>query len=169
MPASGRRGRCASRSLMTRIARDPEPARGAAADPGTLRALEFDAIAVSLAELTAFGPSRELAEATEPVADGTHVALLQDQTAEAVRLLEDQAQASIGGARDVRGAIGRARRGGRLTALELLDVAETARAADLFAARLVSWKGSHLAELRDELDPAPVLRERIERSVDDAG
>ncbi len=65
-PANGRRGRCASRSLMTRTAPDAEPAAGAAADPGTLRALEFGAIVGMLAELTAFGPSRELAEATLP-------------------------------------------------------------------------------------------------------
>ena len=154
---------------MTRTAPDAEPAAGAAADPGTLRALEFGAIVGMLAELTAFGPSRELAEATLPMADAVHVALLQDQTDEAVRLLDDQAQASIGGARDVRAPIGRARRGGRLTALELLDVAETARAADLFGARLAGWKAPHLAELRDELDPAPALRERIERSVDESG
>ena len=154
---------------MTRTAPDAEPAAGAAADPATLRALEFGAIVGMLGELTAFGPSRELAEATLPMADATHVALLQDQTDEAVRLLDDQAQASIGGARDVRAPIGRALRGGRLTALELLDVAETARAADLFGARLTGWKAPMLAELRDELDPAPALRERIERSVDDSG
>ncbi|HEX6474975.1 MAG TPA: endonuclease MutS2, partial [Candidatus Limnocylindria bacterium] len=154
---------------MTRTAPEAEPAPGAAADPGTLRALEFDAIVAALAELTAFGPSHELAEATLPVADATHVSLLQDQTAEAVRLLDDQAQASIGGARDVRGPVGRARRGGRLTAPELLDVAESARAADLFGSRLAGWKEPHLAELREELDPAPALRERIERSVDESG
>ena len=56
-----------------------------------------------------------------------------------------------------------------MTALELLDVAETARAADLFAARLAGWKAPHLVERRDDLDPAPALRERIERSVDDSG
>ncbi len=122
-----------------------------------------------LSELTAFGPSRELAAAIQPMADARHVSLLQDQTDEAVRLLDDQAQASIGGARDVRAPIGRARRGGRLTAMELLDVAETARAAELFGARLAGWKAPHLAELRDELDPAPALRERIERSVDESG
>ena len=154
---------------MTRTAPDAEPAAGAAADPATLRALEFGAIVGMLGELTAFGPSRELAEATLPMADATHVALLQDQTDEAVRLLDDQAQASIGGARDVRAPIGRALRGGRLTALELLDVAETARAADLFGARLAGWKAPMLAELRNDLDPAPALRERIERSVDDSG
>ncbi|HEY8177658.1 MAG TPA: endonuclease MutS2 [Candidatus Limnocylindria bacterium] len=154
---------------MTRTAPDAEPAAGEAADPGTLRALEFNAIVGMLSELTAFGPSRELAEAARPMADAIHVSLLQDQTDEAVQLLNDQAQASIGGARDVAGPIGRARRGGRLTAPELLDVAETARAAGQFAERLAGWTGPHLAELREELDPAPALRERIERSVDESG
>ena len=151
--ANGRHGRCASRSRMTRTAPDAELAAGAAADQATLRALEFGAIVGMLAELTAFGPSRELAEATQPVADATHVALLQDQTDEAVRLLDDQAQTTIGGARDVRAPVGRAAPWRRLTALELLDVAETARAADLFATRLAGWKAPHLAELRERAGP----------------
>jgi DNA mismatch repair protein MutS2 len=148
---------------------EAEPGPGEAADEGSLRALELAAIVGQLAALTAFPPSRELAETTRPVADAVHVGLLQDQTDEAARLLDEQAQATIGGARDIRQAIERARRGGRLTAQELLDVAETCRATALFAARLGEWRGKHLAELRDELEPAPVLRERIERSVDEAG
>ncbi|HEX6129033.1 MAG TPA: endonuclease MutS2 [Candidatus Limnocylindria bacterium] len=148
---------------------DVQPAPGVAADAGTLRALELAAVVEQLAALTAFPPSRELAEATLPSSDAVVVAALQDQTDEASRLLDDQAQASIGGARDVRAALGRAKRGGRLTATDLLDVAETCRATGLFAARLAGWKGRHLAELRDELDDAPQLRERIERSVDESG
>jgi DNA mismatch repair protein MutS2 len=146
-----------------------EPAPGAAADPATLRALEFDAIVERLAALTSFTPSRELAEASLPVADATHVGLLQDQTDEAARLLREQAQASIGGARDIRGAVERAARGGRLTAQELLDVGETLRATERFAARLKAWREPHLAEVRDVLDPAPDLAERLARSLDDAG
>jgi len=145
------------------------PAPGVAADAGTLRALEFAAVVEQLAALTAFAPSREAAQATLPSADPVVVGLWQDQTDEAARLLDEQAQASIGGARDVRGAIGRALRGGRLSAADLLDIAETCRATGLFAARLASWRGRHLAELRDELDDAPQLRERIERSVDESG
>jgi DNA mismatch repair protein MutS2 len=158
---------------MTRTAPVPdtelEPAPGSAADAGTLRALEFGAVVGQLAELTAFGPSRELAMATVPVADARHVGLLQDQTGEASQLLREQAQSSIGGARDIRDALGRASRGGRLTALELLDVAETARAAGLFGERLGGWSGRQLSDVRGELDPAEELRARIERSVDDAG
>src|SRR6266567_4728043 len=154
---------------MTPTAPAPEPPPGSAADEGTLRALEFGSVVALLAELTAFAPSQELAEASEPAADETHVGLLQDQTDEAARLLIEQAQATIGGARDVRLPLDRARRGGQLTPQELLDIAETLRATGLFASRLAGWRGRHLAELRADLEDAPALREQIERSVDEAG
>ena len=156
---------------MTPMSRDADdgPHDGEAADAGTLRALEFAAVVEQLAALTAFPPSRELAETTRPAADPVVVVQLQDQTDEAARLLDDQAQASIGGARDMRAAVGRAQRGGRLAATDLLDVAETLRATGLFAARLAGWRGRHLGEVRDQLDDAPPLRERIERSVDESG
>jgi DNA mismatch repair protein MutS2 len=154
---------------MTPIDRDADPEAGAAADAGTLRALEFAAIVEQLAGLTAFAPSRELAEATLPLADAKHVGLLHDQTDEATRLLAEQSQATIGGARDVRGPLARARRGGRLTPAELLDIAETLRATSTFSARLTEWRGTHLAAVREELDDAPQLRARIERTVDEAG
>ena len=160
-----RTSRAADQLLTAADAPDP----GVAADAGSLRALEFGAVVGMLAARTAFTPSRELAEATLPVADARHIALLQEQTDEAVRLLDEQAQASIGGARDVRGPIERARRGGRLSAQELLELAETLHATTLFAARLATWRGRHLGVLRDLLDDAPALRERIERSIGDAG
>jgi DNA mismatch repair protein MutS2 len=146
-----------------------EPAPGAAADPATLRALEFAAIVDQLAALTSFAPSRELAEGTVPVADEKHAGLLQDQTDEAARLLREQAQASIGGARDIRGAVQRAARGGRLTPHELLDVGETLRATERFAARLRAWREPHLAEVHAALDWAPDLAARLARSLDDGG
>src|SRR5687768_15766026 len=119
-PARGRPDRSGSGSAMTRTSPVAEPAAGSAADADTLRALEFGAIVDQLAGNASFEPSRELALATDPVADDTHVSLLQDQTDEADRLLTDQAQASIGGARDIRAALERAARGGRLTPAELL-------------------------------------------------
>ncbi len=154
---------------MTRTAPDPEPPVGVAADSGTLRALEFATVVDQLTALAAFTPSRELAAASLPMADPVLVAILQDQTDEATRLLDEQAQAGIGGARDVRQVLERASRGGRLTPADLLDLAETLRATGLFAARLSGWKGSHLAGVRAELDDAPPLRQRIERSIDEAG
>jgi DNA mismatch repair protein MutS2 len=140
-----------------------------AADDGTLRALEFGTVVEQLAGLTAFEPARELAIASVPSPDTVLVRLMQDETDEAGRLLEDQAQASIGGARDTRAALDRAARGGRLTPAELLEVAATLDATARFAGRLKDWDGPHLARLRDELDAAPEIAERIERSVDEAG
>ena len=134
---------------MTPTDRDAEPATGVAADASTLRALEFGAIVEQLAALTAFAPSRELAEASAPLVDGVHLGLLHDQTDEAARLLLEQSQATIGGVRDVRQPLERARRGGRLAPAGLLEIAETLRATTGFAARLTEWRGTHLASVRD--------------------
>jgi DNA mismatch repair protein MutS2 len=153
---------------MTPTSPAADPA-GVAADGGTLRALEFAAIVEQLAALTSFAPSRELAEQALPMADPVHVGLLQDQTDEADRLLSEQAQASIGGARDIRAALERAGRGGRLTPAELLEIAETLIATERFAARLGAWRGQHLSDVREELDAAPELAQRIGRSVDESG
>ena len=146
---------------MTPTSRAAEATGGAAADDGTLRALEFDAIVERLAALTAFEPSRELAVALRPVADAVHAGLLQDQTTEASRLLADQAQASIGGARDIRPALERAARGGRLAPAELLDIAASLEATQRFADRLKTWRDPHLAAVREDLDPAPALAAQI--------
>ena len=154
---------------MTRTAPAPDRVAGAAADDGTLRALELPAIVEQLAAATAFEPSRELALASVPMADAAHVALLHDQTDEADRLLAEQAQASIGGARDVRAALERATRGGRLTSEELLDIGETLIATERFAARLKSWTGPQLGGVREALDPAPELARQIGRSIGESG
>ena len=153
---------------MTRTSPVADPASGAA-DDGTLRALEFGAIVEQLATHTGFEPARELALALRPMAHPSHVTLLQDQTDEAARLLDDQAQAGIGGARDIRVALERARRGGRLTPAELTEIADTLDATSRFEARLRTWQEPHLAALRDDLDPAPELAERIGRSIDAGG
>lgn len=154
---------------MTPIDPAPDAPSGVAADPGTLRALEFDAVVQQLAGLTGFEPSRELARATEPSADALTVALLNDQTDEAARLVEEQSQASIGGARDVRAALHRAARGGQLTPGELLDIGATLDATARFGDRLKAWRGPHLSAVRDDLDAAPELALRIGRSIDEAG
>ena len=154
---------------MTDTSPAAEPDPGVAADAGTLRALEFGAIVEQLASLTGFEVSRDLAQQTLPMSDPALVALLGDQTDEAARLLSEQAQASIGGVRDIRAALERAVRGGRLTPAELLDIGVTLDATERFAARLATWRGPHLGGVRDELDPAPALAEQIGRSIDDAG
>ena len=145
------------------------PGPEAAADATSLGALEFPAVVEMLAAHASFAPSRELALGSLPSGEPGMVRILQDQTDEAARLLDDQAQTTIGGARDVRGTLERAARGGRVSPAELLEVADTLRATAQFGARLRGWRGSHLSGVRSELDDAPALRERIERTVDEGG
>ena len=154
---------------MTRTSRVADPRAGSAADEGTLRALEFGAIVEQLAALTAFEPSRELALATVPGPDAVHVGLLQDQTDEADRLLADQAQACIGGARDIRAALERAGRGGRLTPAELLEVGETLDATDRFGTRLKTWRGPHLSACATISTRRRSWRPGLRRSLDEGG
>ena len=96
--------------------------------------LEYPAIRVLLAERSSFTPGRELAEALMPVTDVREADRLQDETAAGRDLLRAQPSAGIGGARDIRDALRRARLGGSLEPLQLIEIADTIRAAEkLFA------------------------------------
>ncbi|MDP9281773.1 MAG: endonuclease MutS2, partial [Chloroflexota bacterium] len=79
--------------------------------------LEYPAIRALLAERSSFTPGRELAEALTPVTDVREADRLQDETAAARNLLRAQPSAGIGGARDIRDALRRARLGGSLDPL----------------------------------------------------
>ncbi|HJW48546.1 MAG TPA: endonuclease MutS2, partial [Candidatus Limnocylindria bacterium] len=92
--------------------------------------LEFPRIRELLAERTSFAPGRELAEGLMPVTDVREAERLQDETAAARDLLRAQRSAGLGGARDVRDALRRARLGGSLDPLQLIEIADTIRAAE---------------------------------------
>jgi len=95
-----------------------------------LATLEFPRIRELLAERTSFAPGRELADALMPTIDVREAERLQDETASARDLLRAQRSAGLGGARDVRDALRRARLGGSLDPLQLIEVADTVRAAE---------------------------------------
>src|SRR5919108_972218 len=91
----------------------------------TLDTLEFPKIREQLARHTAFSASRELAVALTPSTDAYDVRGRLRLTSEARRLLDDHPDASVGGTRDIRAAIGRARRGGMLEASVFLEISST--------------------------------------------
>jgi DNA mismatch repair protein MutS2 len=91
--------------------------------------LEYPAIRTLLSERTSFAPGRELAEAIMPTSDIHEAERLQDETAAARDLLRAKPSAGLGGARDVRDALRRARLGGSLDPMQLVEVADTIRAA----------------------------------------
>src|SRR5688572_23885486 len=92
--------------------------------------LEFPRIRELLAERTSFAPGRELAEALVPLTEVEEAERLQDGTAAARDLLRAQRSAGLGGGRDVRDALRRARLGGSLDPLQLIEIADTIRAAE---------------------------------------
>lgn len=99
-------------------------------DAETQRRLELPKIRALLAERTSFAPSRELADALAPTTDLAEAQRLQDETEAARRALRDKPSVGIGGARDIRDAVRRAALGGMLEPRQLLEVADTVRAAD---------------------------------------
>src|ERR671933_289054 len=98
-------------------------------DTDTLRRLEYPRIRELLAERTSFAPSRELADALAPTTDRREAERLQDETAAARLALRNAPGLSIGGARDIRAHVRRAALGGMLDPRDLLEIAETIRAA----------------------------------------
>ncbi len=90
-----------------------------------LQILELPKILERLAEHTSFSAGRELALSLWPSPDDEEVARRQGETSEARALLDDRADLSVGGARDVRPLVDRAEHGAILVPSELLDVRDT--------------------------------------------
>jgi DNA mismatch repair protein MutS2 len=138
----------------------------------TLETLEYPAILAQLARHTAFALSRELALALTPSHDVVEIRRRLRLTREARRLLDEHNDATIGGARDIRGALGRARLGGSLDAPVFLDIAATLSSGRRL--RGIILRGDPLTypalrELAGELPVLPELEDRIARTVGEDG
>jgi DNA mismatch repair protein MutS2 len=139
------------------------------AEQHTLRVLEFDKILGQLAEHTSWEGGRELALSLLPSADLAEVEERLAETAEAAAL--EQAGLSLGGVRDVRRHVARARVGAVLEPTELLDVAST-----LSACRRVKRfldenreRAPRLARWAMALVSLPELENRITSSITPQG
>ena len=139
-------------------------------DKKTLHTLEFDKILDRLAENTDFPVSAEKALALEPSADIVEARYRLTLTSEA-RLLLDTQDVTIGGARDIRMVVDRARHGVILDPNELLDVKFSLISARQLA-RTFERLGDqfpNLADLAAQL-PAPIgLVDQISRSISERG
>jgi DNA mismatch repair protein MutS2 len=137
-------------------------------DARSQQLLEFPQIRARLAELTAFGPSRRLADALSPSSDPLVVARLLDQTDEARALIAARPEVGVGGARDIGPLVSRAERGGRLSVDELQDLLDTLLAAASLADALRGERQPLLHALGRQIKPLPQLRARLEASLDPA-
>ena len=105
-------------------------------DGKTLHTLEYPKVLERLARHTAFSLSAERARQLRPAGDLGEAKRLLDTTSEGRRLLSDQPQTSIGGARDLRLYLENARRGLALIPTELLDIKGTLVAGRNLARKL---------------------------------
>ncbi|HYN70316.1 MAG TPA: endonuclease MutS2 [Candidatus Eisenbacteria bacterium] len=138
-------------------------------DLRSIALLEFPQIQARLADHTAFGPSRRLAEALVPESDPVLVARALDETDEARALLAERRGAGIGGAQDIGPSIERAARGGRLDPEQFLDIAATLEATVKLQSILAEERRPLLREVGRQLHPLPAIRSTLARSFDPAG
>lgn len=133
----------------------------------SLATLELPAVRALLAERSSYIPGRELAEHIAPTSDLREAERLQDETAAARALLRAQPSAGIGGAKDIREGIHRARLGGSLDPDQLLAIADTVRAAT----KLFADVSGHppLAALARFARPPRQLAEAIEHAISGTG
>jgi DNA mismatch repair protein MutS2 len=139
-----------------------------------LAKLEYPAILDRLAQQCRFSVAAEKARELGPSGDQSTVAYLLDVTAEAVDLLTEFPDVTIGGARDVRSLVQRAAKGARLQPPELLQVLDMISAArNLRRALLrlpeVETRFPHLHEFADHLSELPDLEADINRSIGPRG
>ena len=138
-------------------------------DTRSAELLEFPLIRERLSAYAAFEPSRRLTSTLEPATDPIIVTRRQDETDEARWLLSEKPNVGIGGAHDIEPILARASRGGRLDPGELWAVVETIIATGRLADGLRELDRPLLHTLYRSLDPLPVLRTRLEASVDAGG
>ncbi len=138
-------------------------------DPRSVDLLEFPAVRTRLADLTAFAPSRRLAESLVPESDPVLVTRGLDETDQARSLLEERSAVGIGASHDIAPAIGRAVRGGRLDAAQFLEIAETLDATARLKTALADDRRPLIRKLAGDLYPVPAVRSTLARSFDPVG
>ena len=139
-----------------------------------LAKLEFPEILARLASHCRFSVAAERARELGPSRDHGTVAYLLDVTAEAVDLLTEFPDVTIGGAKDVRDLAERAAKGARLQPPDLLQVLDMIGAARTLRRALlrlpdVETRFPHLREFASHLIELPDLETDIGRSIGPRG
>jgi len=136
-----------------------------------LRILEYHKILENLAEYAAFSASKELAAELEPSPHYAEAIELQAETSEARHLLSVKPDVGIGGARDVRPLVERARRSIIILPPDLLTIRRTLIAARELRRKVTRLEDRYprLADIAYRLEENAGLVNQIGQSVDDAG
>lgn len=135
----------------------------------TVNVLELPKILSRLATYCTFSAGAELARELRPTTDLYEAQLWQKETAEARLMYQNQFNASLGGARDVREPAMAATRGVMIEAQVLLDIKNTLRRAMTLKRTLGRMKGTYplLSDHANELEECAALQEEIGRVLDE--
>ncbi|MED4585180.1 endonuclease MutS2 [Brevibacillus choshinensis] len=138
-----------------------------------LKTLEYDKIVALLVDKATCTYGKEKAAELLPFMRMEEVNIAQRGTAEAATVLRLKGSVPLGGIRDIRGPVQRARLNAMLAPLELMDIASTVSAGRKLKHFVLDMCDDHeLPLLRDQADRIEGLRElemEIRRCVDESG
>lgn len=142
--------------------------------PSVLRRLDYPEVLRRLSTHCHYSVAMERTRELHPSDTLTTVRVLMEITDEAVDLVSNFPDVTVGGARDIRDAVERAGKGGRLQPSELLQIGDTLRAARelrRFFQRLPDSEGRfpHLTDMSNHLGAFPGLEADIGRTVGPRG
>lgn len=140
-------------------------------NPKHLATLELPKVLERLAAHCAFSVSAEMARALQPATTAAEAQRRLAETAEAREALSKNDQLTIGGARDIRQAVGLAARGGVLEPQALLEIRDTLNSGRAIQ-RALSRFGAvypHLTAITNLIEPHGALVAEITRCIDDGG
>lgn len=140
-------------------------------DQKHLHTVEFHEVLAHLARQVSFSAGERLALALQPSPVLAEVQQRLQETREARYLLDSQGGLSLGGAHDVRPLVEIARRGGLLSANDLLDVTSTLRAARRVQRILERLHGQAplLADVAARIEPCEGLSADIDGAISEQG
>ncbi|HLS90880.1 MAG TPA: endonuclease MutS2 [Limnochordia bacterium] len=142
-------------------------------DPRVLEKLEFDKIRTLLARHTSFSGGQSLALALEPSASLREVERWQEETAEALRVLEAGGAPPFGGISDIRPAVRRAMVGVVLPSETLLDIAQAVHGVRRLKDHLLEHGpgvgAEILVDLAGLLEDFPHIEKEVGRCIDQEG
>ena len=136
-----------------------------------LHTLEFPKILERLAYHAMFSASKALALALKPSPYLAEVEQRQAETREARHLLSVKVNVGVGGARDVRPLVERAKRGIILSALELVEIRQTLIAARDLQRTILRLAEAYprLADIAQRIETCPGLVNEINQAIDERG
>lgn len=135
----------------------------------TLRVLEYYKVLDRVANHTSFSAGRELVMELRPSTDRQEVQMSLDITAEARDLLELRPETTLGGAREIRGAVKAAAIGRSLDVSSFLEISATLQSSRNLRRTILKAGGNgslfYLTQIAQRLVDLPTLESEIEQTI----